>query len=316
MNEFDLIDLIIKEIRDLSGNDCVVLGPGDDAAVVRVPLDHEMVVTTDVLIGGVHFPNDTRGDLVGYRAVAVNMSDLAAMGSVPKFLTVALTIAEGDIDWIKAFAHGIVTCASECGAAIVGGNLARGPLSVAVTAHGLIPQGQSLLRTGAVPSNRIWVTGRLGVTSAFLQATDVELPGVLPVLLTRREESALARYFLPPNRCAFANRLLGVATSAIDISDGLIADLSHITDASGCGALINAAKVPLWPSVDLHTALGPDDSYELLFTADADDERKIVRLAKETDTPVSQIGTIVKDPGIREVSEPKRELPNGGYSHF
>ena len=316
MNEFDLIDLIIEEVRKAPADTDVVVGTGDDAAVVHVSQDQELVVTTDVLVGGVHFPIGARGDLVGYRAIAVNFSDLSAMGAKPKFLTVALTIDEADVDWIRAFAQGIVTCASECGATVVGGNLSRGPLSVAVTAHGVVAKGRALLRSGAVIGDLVWVTGSLGATSVFLKTAQDLSDVPLQELLGQRNSATLARYFLPPLRHSFASGLVDVATSAIDVSDGLIADLKHVTDASGCGALLDLAKVPIWPGADLQEAVGPNDSYELLFSAPLSLETSVFNLAEETGTPVAMIGEIDDGTGIRAFEDPDAELVVEGFTHF
>ena len=316
MNEFDLIDLIINEISDVSKNEAVVIGPGDDGAVAQIPPGQELVVTTDVLRSGTHFPVGSQGDLIGYRCIAVNISDLAAMGAVPKFATVALMIEEANVEWITAFAQGIATCARECDIAIIGGNLTRGPLSVAVTAHGFVPEGQALLRSGATPENHVWVTGTLGATAAFLEAFETSTGLVLGELHATREKSALARYFLPPLRFNFANRLIGLATSAIDISDGLFADLRHIAAASNCGACIDLEAVPAWSGVDKRQACGANDSYELLFTAAARDASKVLAIARETATPVTLIGTITRSKGIVISGEPAGELDIVGYDHF
>ena len=159
MDEFELIEEIVALLGDATQGEGIVVGPGDDAAVLSIDSDEQLVVTTDVLIEGRHFPSESRSDLIGYRAIAVNLSDLAAMGAEPRFLTVALTLDHVEHEWIRGFAKGIAFCASKYGAKIVGGNIARGALSVAVTAIGVVPERQCLLRSTAQVGDDIYVTG-------------------------------------------------------------------------------------------------------------------------------------------------------------
>ena len=292
MDEFELIGRIVAILGGSAGGDGVVLGPGDDAALVAVPPGFDLAVTTDTLVAGRHFPDGAAGDLVGERALGVNLSDLAAMGAEAKYCLVSLTAPEADIVWVEAFARGLAAAARPHGVAIVGGNLARGPLSVSVAAHGLVPHGQALLRSGARAGDMLFVSGSLGVSHAARLAGD-------------------ARFYRVDPRLALGMSLRGVASAAIDISDGLIADLGHLCAASAVAAEVDLEAVPVESGVDPVTALSCGDDYELLFTAG--------------DTPAIQatvhaIGRIVSGAGVR-VLDRGRPLSRAvadptGYRHF
>lgn len=292
MDEFALIDRIVAILGDRSQGEGVVLGPGDDAALVRVPSDHDLAVTTDTLVAGRHFPADAPGDLVGHRALGVNLSDLAAMGAQARYCVVALTIPESDTAWIEAFAHGLADAAARHGVAIVGGNLARGPLCVAVAAHGVVPRGKALTRSGARPGDRIFVSGPLGAGHAARLSGD---PG----------------FYRVEARLDLGVALREVASAAIDISDGLLSDLGHICAASGVAGEIDLEAVPLADGVDGPTALACGDDYELLFTA-----TDVAGLA----ATVIPLGKIVRGSGVT-VLEGGRPLPHdpglaAGFRHF
>ena len=290
MNEFEIIDRITQILGDAAHGECVLVGPGDDAAIVSVPPGFELAVTTDTLVAGRHFPADAPGDLVGCRAMGVNLSDLAAMGAEPSFCVVSLTTPRADIAWIEAYARGIAEYASRYGAPIVGGNIARGPLAVSVTAHGLVPAGERLLRSGAQERDTIFVSGVLGVGHAALSAND-------------------PRFYRIEPRIDLGQAVRGQASAAIDISDGLLADLAHICSASSVGARLKLEALPVAAGVEPETALACGDDYELLFTA---------RDRPAVDEPITAIGVVVEGEGVTVVDRGNvRSLDKAqGYRHF
>ena len=319
LGEFELIGTILEALSDTTSGDGIVVGPGDDCAVVEVPPCHELIVTTDVLVEGRHFPKNSRPDLIGYRAVAVNLSDLAAMGAEPKYLTVAITIEKPQKDWVVQFAMGIASCAREAGVKIIGGNIARGPLSIAITAHGIVPKGQAILRSGAQVDDAIYVTGFIGSAGQALHDIDSLIDiGDQPIerLLTLREQDVRFRYFLPQSRLKLGCALRSIATSAIDISDGLLADLQHITTASSVGASIELDLVPIWPETDVIEAVGAGDDYELLFMANASQKNHIEDLAVQTGTSIECIGVVTASPTIEVLRGGKPIEPPAGFTHF
>ncbi len=290
MNEFEIIDRITQILGPAARADCVLVGPGDDAAIVSVPPGFELAVTTDTLVAGRHFPADAPGDLVGCRAMGVNLSDLAAMGAEPSFCVVSLTVPTADMAWIEACARGIAEYATRYGASIVGGNIARGPLAVTITAHGVVPAGECLLRSGAKAGDTVFVSGTLGVGHAALLADDL-------------------RFYRVEPRIDLGQALRRSASAAIDISDGLLADLSHICRASGVGARLTLEAMPVAVGVEPQTALTCGDDYELLFTASE---------LPDVDEPVTAIGEIVEGDGVA-VLDRGRVLPMDkakGYQHF
>ena len=316
MDEFQLIELILTELGNSRNHPQVRIGPGDDAGVIAVPEGYDLVVTTDVLREGTHFPAAARSDLIAYRALAVNFSDLAAMGAKPYFHTVALSIETGEPDWIRGFAQGIAFASQKYGSVVLGGNLNRAPLSIAVTAHGLVPHGKVLRRIGSQTGDDIWLTGSIGATQVFLNQND-RLPNLsLADLVTQQCPSSSIRYFIPPDRSGIAARLHPYATAAIDVSDGLIADLSHILRQSQVGARLLLDRVPTWQGVAVEEAIGSDDSYELLFTSPSQHRDTLVELARETDTEVSRIGSIEEDRQLRVYQGTVEISPPQGYSHF
>lgn len=292
MDEFALIDRIVAVLGKRTGGEGVLLGPGDDAALVAVPSGFDLAVTTDTLVAGQHFPKDAPGDLVGERAMGVNLSDLAAMGAQARYCVVALTAPEADVPWIEAFARGLADAAARHGVAVVGGNLARGPLSVSVAAHGIVPRDQALVRSGARPGDRVYVSGPLGVGHAARLAGD-------------------ARFYRVEPRLALGVSLRGVASAAIDISDGFLSDLRHVCAASGVGAEIDLAAVPVCPDVDAHTALSCGDDYELLFTAP--ETSPLAETAHAVGRIVAGAGVTVLDAG-----RPVPQAPDqpAGFRHF
>lgn len=314
--EFDLIDSIVAVLGDTATNDeGVLVGPGDDAAVLELPAGQQLVVSTDALVAGRHYPEGSDPELIGWRSMAVAASDLAAMGAEPAWATVALVAPELAADWATRFAIGIRDAAREFGMKIVGGNLAQGPQSVTVTVHGHLPANSALVRSGAMRGDFVYVTGQLGGAALALEdvpALATCAPGDL------REDSPRHRYWRPTPRFAFGAGLRGLATSAIDISDGFAADIAHICKASAVRCEVDAAHLPLFPGSSATRAVSSGDDYELAFTAPPTAHDQILALAQRTGVPVAHVGAMRAGPpfvALWRLDGKLEEMPNG-YRHF
>ena len=314
MNEFELIDLLLGEMPPLP--ESVVIGPGgDDAAVLRVESGTEWVLTTDTLVAGRHFPEHCPPALLARRALAVNLSDLAAMGADPGAYLVALTAPALDGPWLRAFATGLKAARGDTGACLVGGNLARGPLAVTVTATGTVPAGQALRRDGARAGHGIWVSGRIGAGAAAL-AHLRRAPETLAGLVGAEAPDTLAAYLTPVPRIALGRALRDTASACIDVSDGLRADLGHLCAASGVGGRVALERVPTVG--DPRGAVSAGDDYELLFTLPPSAEDRVDALAAAGDVPLTRIGRMVEEPGVVLFDPEGEPLPasGGGWDHF
>lgn len=314
--EFALIDRIRARARSRVD---VLLGIGDDAAILRVPAGHDLVVTSDTLVSGVHFPAQTAPTDIGWKALAVNLSDLAAMAATPAWCTLALTLpdADADADWVDAFLDGFLELAERHDVALVGGDTTRGPLSITVTAHGFVPEGQALRRDGAHAGDEVWVTGSIG-----------DAAGALAQWRARGPSSAKLRHRLdrPTPRIAVGLALRGIATAGIDLSDGLAADLGHVLAASSVGARIDLGRLPTsrpladhfeqaqrWP-----LQLSGGDDYELCFTAPASAAFAIEQALAACDVTGTVVGQLVAEPGLRFTTpEGEDYVPAAaGFQHF
>lgn len=305
MDEFDLIR------RYFAGHDAargVVVGVGDDGAVLAPGPGMEQVQVIDTLVEATHFPASTAPADIGYRVVAVNLSDIAAMGARPMWMTLALTLSDKDERWVEAFARGLLEAAGECGVALVGGDMTSGDVTVA-TVHmtGEIEPGKALLRSGAREGDAIFVTGTVGDAAAGLD------------LLQRGEhdDALVARFLRPRARLATGSRLVGRASAAIDVSDGLVGDLAKLLDASGVAGEIEIERVPQSAAMrgrfDItdceRFALTGGDDYELCFTADPESVAGI-----EDITAIGRVGAgrgLVCRKAGRIV-----EVDDAGYRHF
>jgi len=312
-SEFELID---RFFRRASRRDDVVLGIGDDAAVLRVPPQRELVVALDTLNEGVHFLPQTAPSDVGHKALAVNLSDLAAMGAEPAWLTLSLSIPRYDEQWLAAFADGLFSLADRYGMALVGGDTTRGPLSVSVQVQGFVEPGSVLRRSGAKPGEAVMVSGSLGDAALALRQLKSGAAA---------DKALLARLNRPEPRVELGRRLAALASAAIDVSDGLLADLGHVLQASGCGARLQLDSLPRSASFaacsesdawDLQLAGG--DDYELCFTVEPSRIAKVEAAAAGLGVAVTRIGEIEAAPGIRCVTangalyEPSLR----GWDHF
>lgn len=304
MDEFALIR---RYFSGLTAADAGVrLGIGDDCALLQVPPGQELAVTSDTLVAGRHFPEDTRAEDIGWKSLAVNLSDLAAMGAEPRWFLLALTLPDPAAAWLSAFAQGLGELAAQHRVALVGGDTTRGPLSITLTAMGLVPAGAALRRSGAGVGDLVCVTGTLGDAALALRLRE-QAPAVLRARLDR-----------PTPRLAAGLALRGLATAAIDVSDGLAGDLGHILEASGVGAELDAEALPMSTAFREHA---PADQRLALQTQGGDDYELCVCLPPErlaaaqaaVDVPLTVVGRITAEPGLRGGGAP---LPARGYVHF
>ena len=315
-NEFDLIERIVATLDDVATTgDGVAIGPGDDAAVLELPARHHLVVSTDTLVAGRHYPEHAAPELIGWRSMAVAASDLAAMGAAPAWATVALVAPHLAADWAERFAEGIGEAARDFDMKIVGGNLAQGPASVTVTVHGHLPANSALARTSAQPGDHVYVTGLLG--GAALALDDLpRLASCKPDDLL--EDSPLYRYWRPTPRFEFGAGLRGLATAAIDISDGFAADIAHICKASTVCFEIDVAHLPLFPGCEAQRAASAGDDYELAFTAPPEARDQIRALSRRTGVDATHVGTVSGEPPsvpVWRLNDERMTMPTG-YRHF
>ncbi|MBV2210259.1 MAG: thiamine-phosphate kinase [Thermomonas sp.] len=311
MLEFDLI----ARIRARAAvRDDVVLGIGDDCALLAPPPGMQLAVTMDTLNAGVHFPPETAPYDIGWKALAVNLSDLAAMGASPAWCTVSLSLPEATDAFIDGFSDGFLSLAQQHQFALIGGDTTQGPLSISVTAQGLIEPGMALRRDGAKVGDTIWVSGTLGDAAAAL-AQWKHGKTMHPTLRARLDR--------PTPRVALGRALRGIATSCIDISDGLLADLAHICRASGVGACVHATALPA--SSALCEVFSDDeryrlqasggDDYELCFTAGAERSDEIHALALQLGLPLTCVGKIEDGHQVR-YDDVDFAMTEFGYQHF
>jgi len=298
------------------------LGIGDDCAIVHVPRGKELAISMDVLVEGVHFPTGAPADGVAQRALAANLSDLAAMGASPLCFTLGLTLPAPDEAWLECFSRGLARSAERYGCPLAGGNLARGPLQIAIQVQGLVPRGKALLRSGARPGHEIWVSGEPGRAGLALEW----LQGRCPGLDTAQEQELHEAFYDPTPRLALAEALRGIASAAQDISDGLLIDLSRLAARSGVKASVEIAAIPLsglltrlrGSSDVFRLAMTAGDDYELLFTAPKSRHRAVLAAADQAGTRVSCIGQVAKGEGVDVLDLSGRPLAfeAAGFEHF
>jgi thiamine-monophosphate kinase len=319
MNEFKIIQQFFATQVQHRGD--VMHGIGDDAAIVSVPPGQDLAVTTDTLVTGIHFLASTSAYDIGYKSLAVNLSDLAAMGATPAWVMLALTLPDTNEEWLQDFCAGFFALANRFRVQLIGGDLTHGPLSINVQAMGFTPSQKAILRSGAQPSDLIYVTGTLGDAGlglAFLeQKTD---------LTPAYQSQVLERLHHPEPRLAIGVALRGLASAAIDISDGLAADLGHILESSQVGAMLEIDKLPL--SEELKLSLSPQaatamaltagDDYELCFTIPAHKRGELELALSSIPCRYTLIGAITAQPGLalRYQDGDHYHGPTEGYNHF
>ena len=313
VHEFQLIERIIARLRETTRAG-VVLGPGDDAAVLEIPSGRQLVVSTDTLVAGRHYPDGACADAIGYRSLAVAISDLAAMGATPAFATVSLTTEKLTRAWAERYTDGLAAAARAFGIAIVGGNIARGPESVTVTVNGHVPNGTAIPRSGAGPGDGVYVTGLLG--GAGLALADENLAEWS--LAAADDDSPLTRYWMPRPRLHLGIALRGIANAAIDVSDGLSSDLDHLCRASGVSCEVDLDAIPTYPGATTLDAVAAGDDYELAFAAPADAQGAIQALERQHDIPITRIATFRHDPrsGVTWTRNGTPAEVRPGYRHF
>jgi thiamine-monophosphate kinase len=325
LSEFDIISRYFNQpgLRAEAGKHRnVVHGIGDDAAVIKVPRGKELVMSMDVLVSGVHFPVNAEAALVAKRALAVNLSDLAAMGADPLCFTLGLTMPAPDPDWLEAFATGLRESAQQYQCPLVGGNLSRGPLQIAVQVQGLVPAGKALLRRGARPGHDVWVSGQPGRAGLALEYLQGKVDGLSEV----QERELRSAYYCPEPRLALGSRLRGIASAAQDVSDGLLADARHLAAASGVGMVLEVAALPLAgiltakrSSLDVfRLVLSAGDDYELVFTAPAGKKKAVRQAAAEAGISVTRIGKVIKGQGVTvmDLTGMPLDFEHEGFNHF
>lgn len=315
-SEFDVINRYFKR-----SSRSAVLGVGDDAAIVEPGIGMQLLMSTDMLVAGTHFLPDAEPEALGWKTLAVNVSDLAAMGALPRWALLALALPEADEAWIAAFTRGFFACADAFGVALIGGDTTRGPLNFCVTILGEAPAGQALLRSGARVGDDVWISGQPGRAALGL----AHLQGRC-VLDGMARDDCLAALHRPQPRVSLGLALRGAASAAIDVSDGLLADLGHICERSKVTVDIRIDRLPLPIVCGTDAALvrkcvlaGGDD-YELLFTAPVASRHVIETLAGTLQLALTRIGSVLMSGGdqVRLINADGQAIANSytGYDHF
>lgn len=314
MSEFDLIERYFTW-EDTPSN--VSIAVGDDAAILDVPPNKQLVTSIDTLISGVHFPEYTLPESIAHKALAVNLSDLAAMGATPAWFTLALTLPDIEEDWLSEFSSGLKNIAIQNGIHLVGGDTTRGPLSISIQVMGLVDKGRALLRSGAKIGDKIYVTGTLGDAAAGLQSILGNLS-----LSKADKEYCEGRLNYPQPRVIESTIIQEFASACIDVSDGLLQDLSHILHASDVGAELNSNVLPLSTALKKieneqarQFVLSGGDDYELLFTIPENKEKEFLQEMQKKKKKISCIGVI--NHKYNEITDENGQiLTPMGYNHF
>lgn len=318
LGEFELIDRYFR--RPAAAGGALEVGIGDDCALLVPTPGLRLAVSSDMLVEGRHFLSTVAPERLGHKALAVNLSDLAACGARPRAFVLALALPRADAVWLEGFARGLFALADAHGIALAGGDTTMGPLNICITVLGEVAPGAALLRGAARPGDDLYVSGTVGDARLALEVfrghASVDAPAF---------EALRARMEQPTPRVALGQALVGVATAAIDISDGLVGDLSHILRASGTGATLHADALPLSPPLRarptaqrLDCALAGGDDYELLFCAPAARRDAVLTAARAAHTPVTRIGRIDAEAGLRLLDAEGRAITRrfASFDHF
>lgn len=319
MGEFELIERFFAKSAKRPD---VVLGIGDDAALITPPENHQLVVTTDTLVEGIHFFADIPANALGHKSLAVNLSDLAAMGAEPRWATLAITLPSARMAWMEQFCEGFFELAEYYNVTLVGGDTTRGPLSLTITAHGVVPMGQALTRSHGQVGDWVYVTGLLGGSALGLK----HLQG-LQKLTNEQRDTLLNLHYYPQPRVLSGYGLRGVASSCIDISDGLLADLGHIAKASGCSAKIQVEQLPIHPVVKslcspeeaIALALCGGEDYELCFSVPEENKGALEVALSYSGVHYHCIGQLVAGDEPISLYQGKEDYHLGGahsWDHF
>ena len=318
--------LIAKLFAPLSAKNPGALGLTDDAAIVAVPAGHDLVVTKDMIVEGVHFLRDDPPFLVAKKALRVNLSDLAAKGTQPKSYFLGLSIpAWVEDEWLVGFAAGLEEDQKRFAMTLAGGDTTAtdGPLTISITAMGTVPTGRMIRRKGARPRDAVFVSGTIGDAAAGLAV----LRGAGVALSDIGRSALISRYQLPEPRVALGRELVGIASSALDVSDGLLADLGHIAQVSEVKIAVEAAKIPVSAATCALWGQGHDcilraatsgDDYEIAFTAPASARAKIQELSRSTSVAITEIGRVEAGSGVHLLDDRNKEIPlqRLGFTHF
>lgn len=316
MPEFDLIERYFTRATPDA-----ILGVGDDAALVRVGEGMELAISTDMLVCGTHFFPDADPFMLGHKALAVNISDMAAMGAQPRWATLALSLPDEDPAWLARFSAGFFALADASKVSLIGGDTTRGPLNLCVTIMGEVPYGKALRRDGAQPGDEVWVSGKLGDAALALACLQGKLELDADVLA-----ATAPALHQPVPRVALGLALRGIASSAIDISDGLLGDLGHILQRSGVAAELAFAALPVSSGLRPYLAqalgkrcvLAGGDDYELCFTVPAAQHQEVKKISAQLGLPLSCIGKIMAGKGctVRAADGSVMTTMETGYDHF
>lgn len=321
MNQpIDEFSLISHYFRELTSQQDVAVGIGDDAAIIDIKADKQIAVATDTLVASVHFPNHASAEQIATRALCVNLSDMAAMGATPKWFTLALTMPKQLVcsEWLQGFSQGLARVAGEYNVGLIGGDTTAGPLSISITVLGEIPSGRGLCRNGAKPDDIIYVSGTLGDGAAALyQIQHQDL--VQNIRLTER-------FYQPEPQVELGLGLIQYASACIDISDGLVADLSHLCKASSVSASINSQSLPIHADIKQayseqvrQWALTGGDDYQLCFTVPSSEQEQFERWVSSTKFSVTAIGKMAAldhNQNYLKIDNQASSITAGGYSHF
>jgi thiamine-monophosphate kinase len=318
LGEFDLIKRYFSPGG--KGRKDVVLGVGDDAAILAVPENQQLVVTVDTLVESVHFLPDVSPADLAYKALAVNLSDLAAMGAEPAWVTLSLTIPEVNEEWLSQFSAQFMATCQFYDVQLVGGDTCKGPLAVTVQAMGHIPLTSTLNRSGAKVGDLVYVTGTLGDAAGGLALVDDKRSNISVVA-----NELLARLNRPTPRLEAGMLLRQIASAAIDISDGFVQDLNHILERSNVGAVVEINDLPLSEPLShcysenqaRSFAMTGGDDYELCFTVPENNKAKLEKIFATASTPITQVGRITASKGLQLRNKAKEvALKNSGFDHF
>lgn len=324
MNEFELINKYFTPQTKLAGTG-VLVGVGDDCSLLKIRTDKRLAVSVDTLVSGVHFPVDASPGDIAQRALRVCLSDLAAMGAEARWFTLALTLPDTNETWLSAFSQALVDAAKEFNCVLVGGDTTKGPLTISIQVMGEVDEQLALLRSGASPGDSIYVTGSLGDAAAALALMNGSLQG--ENIRTNEEDGQylLQRFYRPQPCFHEAKKIQGLASAAIDISDGLLADLGHICEQSHVGAEVDLQQLPYSSVLEKIAneaqreswALVGGDDYELCFTVPAEKAQQIDEMTMSGTLNATAIGRIVEGSGVQCYKQGSLiKTENSGYLHF
>lgn len=328
VSEFNLIKAYFNRpglIPSLEQSARIPLGIGDDCALIDLPPEKLLAVSMDTLIADVHFPAKADPNLIAQRALAVNLSDLAAMGAEPLAFTLALSLPNADEVWLQAFSLGLENSIQTYDCPLIGGDITKGPLSITIQVHGMLDKGKVLTRSGANVGDRVYVSGALGAAGLALSFMSNGMT------LDKPDTKELYdAYYQPTPQLVLGQSIVGIASAAIDISDGLMADLSHITEQSAVGIELEAKAIPVAKVVKnfmatmgdkskgLNLALTAGDEYQLAITVTEDKQAELEQKAAEIKVPLTLIGRVVKGSRVKclNIDGQEVEVASLGYQHF